>query len=282
MSVRIVTDSTADLPKGLAQELGICVIPLNVHFGNEVFREGTDLSTEEFFHKLARSPALPKTSQPSVGAFQEVYSQLARETSEIVSIHISAKLSGTINSALLARQDLSSDCRIEIVDSMGASMVLGMTVIAAAKAAQAGASLSEILELIQHRIPRTHLLLFVDTLEYLEKGGRIGKAQALLGSLLSVKPLITIREGEVHPVERVRTRQRALERLVQFAEGFPKIEELTLLYSTTPEEAEGLAERIHPIFPKERLCLSLYGPVIGTHVGPGAMGVIAYVGKEGP
>lgn len=274
MSVRIVTDSTADIPSPLAQELAIVVVPLNVQFGEVVFRDGVDLGTEEFFRRLVRSPALPTTSQPSAGAFLEVYSRLAAEGAEIVSLHISAKLSGTLNSAQVAKESLDVPCRIELMDSQSASLGLGLTAIAAARAAQAGASFQEVVALVRRRIDATTLLVFVDTLEYLQRGGRIGRAQAFLGGLLNVKPLLTLREGEIHPVERVRTRARALERLYEYAANYVQIEDLAVLHSTSPQEAQGLIRRLGGLFPEQQVLLATYGPVIGTHLGPGAMGVV--------
>lgn len=274
MSVRIVTDSTADIPSPLAQELAIVVVPLNVQFGEAVFRDGVDLGTEEFFRRLVRSPVLPTTSQPSAGAFLEVYSRLAAERAEIVSLHISAKLSGTLNSAQVAKESLDVPCRIELMDSQSASLGLGLTALAAARAAQAGASFQEVVALVRRRIDATTVLVFVDTLEYLQRGGRIGRAQAFLGGLLNVKPLLTLREGEIHPVERVRTRARALERLYEYAASYVQIEDLAVLHSTSPQEAQELRRRLGGLFPEQQVLLATYGPVIGTHLGPGAMGVV--------
>jgi len=277
--VRIVTDSTADLSPAIAKELDISVVPLNVHFGEVTYRDGIDLSAEEFFQKLVSSPILPTTTQPSVGAFLEVYNALAEETDEIASIHISAKLSGTYNSALVAKNSLEKSCRIEVIDSFQATMATGLIVVAAAQAARTGANLDEVLGVIKKAISRIRILALLDTLEYLQKGGRIGKAQAFLGTILNVKPLIKLEDGEVHPVERVRSRAKAIQRLCDFVESFPHISDMTIMHSATPEEAEALADRLDPVFPKNRIYIASFGPVIGTYTGPGALGVALLEGE---
>jgi DegV family protein with EDD domain len=280
MTVQVVTDSTADLSPEAVRDLGIHVVPLNVHFGDTVYKDGVDLSTDEFLTKLAASPRLPTTSQPSAGAFSEVYRRLSQEGKEILSVHISSKLSGTVSSALLAK-DMVSDtgCRIEVVDSTVASMGLGLHAIEVARAAKDGATLDEVASLLRHDlIPRTHIVLFVDTLEYLQKGGRIGRAQAFLGTMLSVKPMLTVTDGEIHPLERVRTRSRAVERLHEYVGEFSSLRHLAVFHSTTPDEAQALAERLSVFHPQETH-LGKYGPVIATHIGPGAMGVIVIEGS---
>ena len=218
MTVRVITDSTADLPPEMAAELGIEVVPLNVHFGTDTFRDGIDLSADEFYERLVASSCPPTTSQPSVGAFLEVYQKALEGADGIVSVHISAKLSGTWNSAIQAREQLADPSRVQVVDTGQASMGLGWVAVAAARAAQAGASLEEVAREAQSTAEQVRVLFLVDTLEFLQKGGRIGKAQAMFGSVLSIKPLLTIQEGEVHPMERVRTRGKGVARLVQLVQ----------------------------------------------------------------
>ncbi len=280
MAVKVVTDSTSDLSPALVQELGISVVPLNVHFGEATYRDGIDLSAEEFFKKLVSSPVLPTTTQPSVGAFLEIYNKLAEETEEIVSIHISGKLSGTHNSALVAKNSLEKSCRIEIVDSLQATMATGLIVIAAAKAAKAGADLDEVLAVTKDAISRIRIRALLDTLEFLQRGGRIGKARAFLGTILNVKPLIKLEDGEVHGVEQVRTRAKALQRLCDFVAGFPHISDMAIMHSTTPQEAEALANRLDPFFPKSHVHIAQFGPVIGTYTGPGALGIALIEGES--
>ncbi|MFO8101249.1 MAG: DegV family protein [Dehalococcoidia bacterium] len=273
MAVKIVTDSTADLPESLVQSLGITVVPLSVNFGRDTYLDGVDLKADEFYEKLARSRYLPTTSQPTPAAFTEVYNTISNQTDEILSIHISPKLSGTLNSALLAREAMNSGCRIEIIDSLQASMGLGLIIIKAAEAVREGAGLEEALELTHGLIPRTHLFGMVDTLEYLHKGGRIGRAQALMGTLLSIKPLIGTGGGEVQPKGKARTQKKALARLSEMVQGFGGIEEMTILHSTIPAEAAALTERMAAVFEKDRIYQSRIGPVIGTYLGPGAIAI---------
>jgi len=273
LTVKVVTDSTADLPDDLVQSLEITVVPLSVNFGTDTYLDGLDLRADEFYTKLINSDSLPTTSQPTPAAFIEVYHALSSETDEIISIHISPKLSGTINSALLARDAMNSHCRIEIIDSLQASMGLGLIVIRAARAAQAGANLNEVVETVQEIIPRIHFFGMVDTLEYLHKGGRIGKAQALMGTLLSIKPLIGTGNGEVQPKGKARTQKKALTRLFEMTQEFGEIEDLTIAHSTIPEEAAAFTERLSPVFEKNKIYQSRIGPVIGTYLGPGSIAI---------
>ncbi len=273
MSVKIVTDSTADIPAEVVQALGITVVPLTVHFGDKVYRDGVDIDAERFLAALATSRALPHTAQPPPGAFVEVYRALLDQGHDIISIHLSSKLSGTINSALLARQEAGATERITVVDSLWTSMALGLVVISAAIAAQQGDEPPQILRLVDERLQKLHLLLFVDTMEYLQRGGRIGRAAAFLGGLLSVKPMITLQEGEVHPIERVRTRSRAIERLWLWASEFPSVSDFCVLHISSLEDAKALFDRIQQRFPTAKGYVASVGPVVGTHVGPGAVGV---------
>lgn len=278
--VKIVTDSTSDLPPALVKEWDITVVPLSIHFGSETYLDGVNLSEEQFFARLAASPVLPTTSPPSVKTFQDVYAKLSQTTDAILAVHISSKLSATYAAAVAAREALTNRCRIVIVDSTLTSMALGFMALNAAKSAAAGESLDDIAEQVRGMIPQTHILFFVDTLDYLQKGGRIGKAQALMSNVLNVKPLLRLEDGEIQPVERLRTRAKALERLYEFVADFPKIEELAILYSTTPNEANTLAKRIDAVFSRQRIQVLPYGPVLGVHVGPGAMAVVVYEGEE--
>ncbi len=273
MAVAILTDSTADLPPSVAEDLGIGVVPLTVRFGEAVYRDGVDLLPDQFFTMLAASAVLPRTSQPSAGEFEEAYRSALAAHDAILSIHISARLSGTLHSAQLARQSLPGSVPIEIVDSGLASMALGLVVARVAAQANAGAGLADLAALARDLASRTHLLVMVDTLDYLAKGGRIGKAQAFLGSLLDVKPLITCRDGELHPYERARTRRRGLDRLAEFAGDQGAVESVAVLHGTTPADAQALLDRLAGLCAGEQTYLARYGPVIGTHLGPGAVGV---------
>lgn len=271
MTVKVVTDSTSDIPAQVAQELGITVVPLYIHFGNEVHRDGVDISTAEFYERLVKEPQLPKTSAPSSGTFTETYQNLATQTDEVISIHISSKLSATYNSALVGKGGTEAACRVEVVDSLSASMGLGLLVIAAAKAALAGADLDEVAALVARDIPNTHYFGLVNTLEYLHKGGRIGKAAALLGSVLDFKPLIEVRDGEVYPLERVRGQSKALARLCAQAQKYPRIKEMAIAHTTTPQDLDELSACLATSFPKDKIYRSQCGATIGAYVGPGAL-----------
>jgi len=276
--VKIVTDSASDIPLAIARDLGITVVPCNVHFGERTYRDGVDLTSEEFFTKMASSPTLPTTSQPAVGVFEEAYRRLARETDQIISINLPAKLSATLNSARLAAQSLP-ELEIVIVDSTQVCMAQGWLAIIAAQAARQGRGLAEIVALIEDTIPRLRLIALLDTLEYLQKGGRIGKVTALMGTLLNVKPLLQVLDGEALPLENVRTRQKALRRLVEIVGDLGPLEEVAVMHANAPVTAQQLVEMLAPIHPPERILVGQVGAILGTHAGPGAVGVACVVGR---
>ncbi len=277
--VRIVTDSVADLPSEVAQELGITVIPLTVRFGTEVYRDGIDLTSEQFYDRLVHDKTLPVTSVPSPGSFAEAYDKLAEETDDILVISLTRKLSGTYEVALQSIGLMKRKCRVEVVDSQWAVMAQGMIVIGAAKAARAGASLNEVVEVTRNNISRVDFRAAFDTLEYLKRGGRIGAAQALLGSMLKVNPIITLRDGVIEPAGRARSRAKAIDYLYNFAMGFSHIDEMAVEDAACPDDAELLVERLGSKFPKERIYRSKTTPVIGTHTGPGLL-LVAVLGDR--
>ncbi len=270
--VKVVTDSASDIPVTIARDLGITVVPDNVHFGQRTYRDGVDLTREEFFIELAKSPVLPTTSQPAVGVFEEVYRQLGREARQIVSIHLPAKLSAVLNSAHLAAQSLP-DLEIVLIDSTQVSMGMGWLVIIAARAALQGKNLAEILALVKDTIPRLRLIAMLDTLEYVQKGGRIGKGAALVGTLLSMKPIVQLLDSELLPVENVRTRRRALQRLAEIVTEMAPLEEAAVVHANAPALAHELAEMLAPVHPFDRILIGQVGAILGTHTGPGAVGV---------
>jgi len=271
MTVKIVTDSAADLPDEVVKELGITVVPLYVRFGEEVLRDRVDISEDEFYRRLTHDPVHPNTTQPTPQDFVEVYQQLSSDADGIVSIHLSAKLSGTCDSALQARETMGKECPVEVVDSEILSMALGLVVIAAANAAKAGESMDKVVEAAKQAMPKIRLLALLDTLKYLQLGGRIGKAKALLGAILNVKPILTLKDGEVVPAGQVRTRAKGMDRLFEFVQNSKDIQELTVVHSTTPDEAQALAERFGSVFDKEKIIMSRLGPVLGVHIGPAAL-----------
>lgn len=279
MTAKIVTDSVSDLPPQVVKELGITIVPLNVRFGAEVYRDGVDLTTEQFFDKLVRSKVMPVTSVPSPGTCAEIYDRLAEETDEILVITVTSKLSGTHEVALQSIGLMERKCRVEVVDSRLAVMGQGFVVMAAARAAQAGAKFDEILDIVNRNIPRADFRAAFDTLEYLQRGGRIGKAQALLGSILKINPVIGLKDGEVIPCGRERSRARAIEHLYNFAMSYSHIEEIAVEYAAALDEAEALIERLGSIFPKERIYRSRTSPVISTHTGPSLL-VVTVLGDR--
>jgi DegV family protein with EDD domain len=281
MTVKVITDSTADLPPALAEELGITVVPLNVHFGTEVYRDGVEITADEFYRRLVTASRLPTTSQPTPGDFLSAYDEMGQTTDEILSVHVSAKLSGTMNSATQAREEYGGACRIEIIDSLQGSMGLGMLAIAAAEAARRGDSLDDVVTETRAAIPKVGFIGLLDTLEYLEKGGRIGKAQAFMGSLLRIKPLLTIRDGEAHPLERARTRAKGVDRMCELVQAEMPLKDLAVVYTTTPDEARALAQRLQSHLPQGEVILSQVGPVVGTYLGPGVLGVAFRKQSEG-
>lgn len=273
MSVKIVTDSTSDIPQELADELGIITIPQYVIFGNKCYKDRVDIFEDEFYNKLARDHIQPTTSQPTVQDFLDVYNELGKDTDGIVSIHISTGMSGTVNSAEQAKKLTSTKCPIEIIDSRKISMALGVAVIAAAKLAKDGKGFQEIVDAVHTMIPCIHEIVMFDTLEYLARGGRIGKARSLVGSLLDIKPLLTLKDGEFAPVQQVRSKDRAKKKLLEFATSFDNIVDICGLHSTNCEEIAELIKQIHN-FPTERIILARMGPVIGTHTGPGVLALV--------
>lgn len=275
MAVRVVTDSTADLPKDQAQELGICVVPLTVQFGEEVYRDGVDLGSAEFFAKLATSKVTPTTAAPPSGLFEEAYRQLIKDGADgILAVNISSVLSGTYNSAVVGAEALKDQkVPIEVVDSRSVSGGLGIPVMAAARAAREGKSLAECKAIAEDMLSRMNIYAVLDTLEFLQRGGRIGKARQLLGTLLNVKPMLTVKGGAVLPLENVRTRSKAHERIAQLLEKLGPIEIIGIAESDE-EIGQQLTKAIRTIYagPIEHFLL---GPVVGTHTGPGTSAVCA-------
>ena len=273
MAVKIVTDSTSDITGELAQELGITVVPLTVSFGHESFLDRVDISTDEFYRRLEKESMFPTTTQPAPGVFADIYKKLAGETDEILTIVISSKLSGTYQSAINARNMMEKKCRIEVIDSASVAMGFGLLVIAAARAAKEGASLDEVADIVNKGIPRSHLVIYFETLKYLAKGGRLGKAHGLLGAMLSIKPILTIKGGEIAPLTRVRSKAAGLDYINSFVGGFSKIEKLAVEHSTTIADADKLVDSFSQYVPKEKIYQSTVSPVLGTYAGPGALAI---------
>ncbi len=278
-NVAVVTDSIADLPPQVTEEFGITVVPIIVRFGTDLYRDGLDLSPDEFYKRLRGSKALPATSVPPPVAFADVYDKLAEKTNEILVVTVTSRLSGTHQVASQAVKLMKKRCRVEVLDSQSAVMAQGFITIAAARAARAGASLDEVLDVARRTMRRVDICAAFDTLEYLERGGRIGKAQAFLGSLLKVNPIIGLKDGEVHPVGRERSRAKAIDRLYDFATSFGNVEGLAVEYAADLDEANKLVQRLHSEYPQIHIYLSRTSPAIGTHTGPGLI-VVTVLGDK--
>lgn len=273
MTVRIVTDSSCDIQPAEADALGIEVVPLTIRFGDEELRDREELSNEEFWARVRTSPVLPETAAPSVGAFESVFTRLAEQgASGILCINLSSRLSATMQSAQLAAKALEGICPVAVVDSRSVSMGLGLQCIAAAEAAAEGAALPELVRRVEDQAGRTFLYGALDTLENLRKGGRIGAAQALLGSALAIKPVVAVRDGVVAQAAKVRTRSRSLRWLAdRLAEAGPT-EAVCVFEANAPDLGE-LLDLLPPAIDRDAIRIGRIGPVIGTHCGPGTLGV---------
>ena len=277
MTTAIVTDSLSDITSDIAERLDITVVPLTVLFGHEAFLDRVTITAEQFYDRLIHGPVWPTTTQPTPAAFAEVYEKLAQKSNEILVVTLSKKMSGTYQSATGAIPMVKKNCRIEVIDSETVAMGLGLIVMAAARQAQKGANLKDLADFVNRCKARSHFIAYFDTLKYLAKGGRIGKAQGLLGSLLSVKPLLTVKEGEMAPVTRVRSLAAGMDYLYNLIVGYgDRIEAVAIEHTTTIEEADKLAERVSAVVAKERIVRSTVSPVLGTYGGPGAVAVTVF------
>jgi DegV family protein with EDD domain len=272
MPVRIVTDSACDLPEAVCEQLGIEVVPLTIRFGEREYVDRKELSTDAFWRELESASALPETAAPSVGAFEETFRRLSDEGADgIVCINLSAKMSATMQSAQVAAKALDGETPIAIIDSQSASMGIGNLALIAARSAANGATLDEIVREVEDARARQHVYAAVDTLEYLRKGGRIGGAQAMLGSMLSIKPVIVVRDGAVEQGGKVRTRSKALQFLIdQIPAG--KVEMISVLHANAPDIDEFL-KMLEPVVPDAEVVVGKIGPVVGVHTGPRLMGI---------
>jgi DegV family protein with EDD domain len=282
MTVRIATDSTADIAPEQARELGITVVPLTVFFGDDAYLDGIELDHAGFYSKLQASKALPRTSQPSPAAFQEAYTRLIDEGADaILSVHLSSKLSGTYQSACTARDSLPEDVKkvpIDIIDSRNISLAMAVPLIRAAQEAREGKGLEEIKTHLLDTLARTRILAVLDTLEYVHRGGRIGGARALLGNMLSVKPIISLKDGEVVPVEQPRTRSKAYARIAQLLQEMSPVEQVSLAESNE-EVGQQLSEAIKRVY-SGYITIYKLGAVLGTHTGPGTVAISVITAKQ--
>lgn len=270
--VKIITDSTSDIPAELVAELGIAVVPSYVMFGTESYRDGVELSRDQFYEKLASTKGIPSTAAPPPAIYEQVYRQLAEESSEMVSIHLVSKYSGIYNSVQVAAREVAA-ARIAVIDSEQVTMGCGWLVVAAAEAAQRGASLEEIVALVEEMKPRTRVLAALGTLEYLYRGGRVSWARAMVGTLLRIKPIIEVRMGEINLVERTRTMRRALEQLLGLVQDLGPLQRVIVLHTNAEELATVFADELQQIHPDWTRLVEQAGVTIASHAGPGAVGV---------
>lgn len=279
LKIAVVTDSTSDLPVNVYEENDIKVVPLHVHFGDKTYREGVDLSTEEFYSKLASAKVIPRTSQPAPHEFETVYRELMDDVESIISIHLSSKLSGTYQSATIAANAIGSG-NIHVIDSNFVSAGTGLLALEAVRLSKLNAAVQDIIDRIEVLKTKLRLFFTVDTFEYLVKNGRIGKATAFLGTLLSVRPIMAIADGEVEPIEKLRgSRDKTLIRLAELAaEAMPKGHAVrgAVVHALEPERGETLKMVLEELLPFDELLTCSLGAVIGSHGGPGTIGVVLY------
>ena len=284
--MKIVTDSGSDIPPEVVQELGITVIPLYIRFGDEVYRDGVDISADQFYDKLAHSRILPKTSTPSPGDFAKIYNQLAAETDSILSIHLSTRYSGTYNAATVAKDYAPEGCTVKVIDSKSVSMGCGLVAITAAREAKTGADLEQVMQTVNKAILRTHIVGMIADINYVLSGRRLSLPGAHLflgkiGTLFRFKLL-----GEIYEAGKVRGRgmffreAKALDKLEKCVTEFQSIEEMAILYAKNPEWAQDFAERITSVFPKKRIYNARLSCATGVHGGPKALAIAFIEGKD--
>jgi DegV family protein with EDD domain len=280
--VRIATDSVADIPAALASELDIAVVPCQVFFGQEIYDDGVELPPDAFYQRLAQSSELPRTSQPPVSRFVETYRRLldVEQAEGVISIHVAGNLSGTVNAAWAAAQTLPDPSRVEVIDSGLVSMAQGWAVIEAARQAKAGASRTAVSRAVHESLPRLRAAAMLDTLDNLYKGGRISQVTATLGTILQIKPLISIQGGQVEIVDRVRTRSRALRRLESMVRGWGMPAELTVLHTGAQGLAQDLGGLLQDLIPGRRMMIQPAGSALATHLGLGAVGVVTLLAAD--
>jgi DegV family protein with EDD domain len=271
--VAIVTDSASDLTPELLEAHAITVVPLNVHFGQETFRDGVDLSPEEFMQRLVDADRQPTTSQPAVAVFEETFRTLAASHDGIVAVLGSSKLSGATQSATLAAEAVADVIPVEIVDSLNVTYGLGLQAIRAAQLANEGQPAATIAATLRTEIDQYHVILFVENMDYLRRGGSIGKATQLVGTALNIKPVLRVEEGQIVPFERTRTRARAIAALVEFTRELGPVDQAGVIFNTTDDDARDLADQVGAVTGIPNPPSVRFGPVLSTHLGPGVLGV---------
>jgi DegV family protein with EDD domain len=277
-----VTDSTSDLPPELARDLGITVVPAYVHFGSQSYRDGVDITPEQIYQRMLSGPVHPTTSSPAPGDFTDAYNRLSQETSEIVCITVTSKQSAVYEAAMTGKQSFQGKCRVEVIDSQSVTMGLGLIAILAAKEARSGKAIDEVVQAVRSAIPRTHGMAALDTIKYVLKGGRLGKAGGLLvGAVVKIKPMLVIKDGVIGPAGVARTHSSAIEKICDYVRSHLPIEDAAVVYATSLEEAESLAERVRSIAPQSRPIIARLGSTLGVHAGPGSVLVAFREGGSG-
>jgi len=271
MKVKVVTDSTSDIPAELADALGITIVPVYVRFGDVVYRDGEEITSDEFFLKLTSLPVHPATSQPTPDDFVKVYSKYCSEVEGIVSIHISAKISGTFSSALLATRTIETPCPIQVIDSKFNSAGLALVVMAAARLANEGASIQDIITETYEVIDQVHMFGMFNTMKYLARSGRVSKAIAAAANLIDVKPLLTFGDGEIVRAGLVRTMAKGIDRIYDYISKKVPVEELMIVHSAVPDEANKLKQRLAKFLPSDKILIAKLGAALGVHGGPGVL-----------
>ena len=273
MKVRIVTDSTCDLPDEVVKQYGIEVAPTYINVGETSYVDGVDLTREQFYERIGSFPSHPSTAAVSPGVFAELFEKLAKEgVQEIVSIHISSKLSAFCNHARLGATSVEG-VTVHVVDSQTVSMGLGLLVLAAAQSAESGQSAEQIVASLSQKIPRTRVYAGVDTLEYLRRGGRISWGKASIGTLLSIKPILEVKNGIAEPSVQVRTRKKILPKLLELIQPLAPLEMLSIVYSGDRQSAEELSQQLASYYPDgKKPIIAIIGPAVGAHTGPNVLG----------
>ncbi|HXL78576.1 MAG TPA: DegV family protein [Candidatus Eisenbacteria bacterium] len=269
----VVTDSTADLPEEWRTRYGIAVVPLKVIFENETFRDRVDITDDEFFRRLGTATKLPTTSAPSPGEFADVYRKLAEDHDGCISIHLGAQLSATVQAAQIGAESVEG-FKVKVIDSETVTMPIAFL----CKVAAESETLAEATAAVEERVPKCRVLALLDTLRYLEMGGRLSRAQAMIGTMLDLKPLLLVADREIKPVERVRTRSRAITRMVEFLRAELPVEHVAVVHAQAPEEAETIAAGLRLELPDQEIVIGEIGAVLGTHTGPRALGAV-YIKK---
>jgi len=281
--VAILTDSCIHLDPTEAEALGIHIVPLNLNVGDKILQDGSTEATECFFQKQEFGDSLPVIYPPTIEEFEAAYAKVHQKTDKIIAMHVSGKLSQTYERSRLGAESLLGRCSIEVIDTHSILLGQGILVKAAAEAANEGATMDEIVRLVRGMIPHIYLVFYVETMDYLERSGRVGKAQSLLGTMMRIKPLLFMEDGEIIPLEKVKTQEKAIEKLTEFVAEFDTIEQSVIFQRSINKSEPGkhLLGQLNQLFPDKQFSVIQYNPLLASFVGPTAVGVIVYEGLNG-